>query len=66
MSDLLGSIETSLAVDLTKRAISAAEEILSRWKVAVNTSQERLESAITQHQREVKSWAEEISFKDLP
>jgi energy-coupling factor transporter ATP-binding protein EcfA2 len=65
MSDLLGSVENSLAVDASKYAISLLSQYLSRWRVDVSSSQERLEAAIGEHQREVKSWSEEISFKDL-
>jgi predicted NACHT family NTPase len=65
MSDLLNSVETSVAVELSKQAISSLKQYLSRWNVDVSSSQERLETAIAEHQREVKSWSEEISFKDL-
>jgi hypothetical protein len=65
MSDLLNSVETSVAVELSKQAISSLKQYLSRWNVDVSSSQERLETATAEHQREVKSWSEEISFKDL-
>ena len=65
MSDLLNSFETSIAAEVSKTAIAALQHYLSRWKVDVSSTQERLESAIDEHQREVKSWSEEIAFKDL-
>jgi predicted NACHT family NTPase len=65
MSDLLSDVRTSVAVELSKQAISSLKQLLARWNVNVSSSQERLESAIAVHQREVKRWSEEISFKDL-
>ena len=58
-------METSLAVDLSKQAIASVAQYLKRWGVQVSSTQTRLEAAIAAHQREVKSWSEEISFKDL-
>lgn len=65
MSEILKSVGTAVAVDLAKEAISSAKQHLSRWNVDVSSSQERLEAAIAEHQQEVRSWSEEISFKDL-
>src|SRR5208283_2083993 len=61
----LSSLETSLATEVSKQAISALKDYLGRWKVDVTSSQERLQSAINEHQRDVRRWSEEISFKDL-
>lgn len=65
MSDFLSSVGTSLATDVAKKAVTAVTHFLGRWGVSVSSTQERLEEAIAEHQREVKSWSEEISFKDL-
>lgn len=65
MSDLISSIGGSVAAEVYKQAISSLTHYLSRWNVNVSSSQERLETAIAEHQREVKNWSEEISFKDL-
>ncbi len=65
MSDLLNSIETTIATDIYKQAISTLSQLLSRWNVDVSSTEDRLQSAISEHQREVKNWSEEISFKDL-
>lgn len=65
VSDLLHSVETSIAVEVAKQAIYSLKQYLSRWNVEVSSSQERLETAIAEHQQEVRSWSEEISFKDL-
>lgn len=65
MSDFLSGIGTSLAVDLSKQAVAAMAQHLKHWGVQVCSTQERLESAIAAHEREVRSWSEEISFKDL-
>ncbi len=65
VSDLLNSVETAVAIDLAKRAVTSLREYLSRWNVNVTSTQERLEAAIAAHQREIRTWSEEISFKDL-
>src|ERR1019366_10574999 len=65
MSDLLGSLESSLVADASKQAIAMLSQYLSRWRVDVSSTQERLVTSIAEHQREVKNWSEEISFKDL-
>ena len=65
MSDLLGNFEDSLAREASKQAITLLAQYLSRWNVNLSSSQERLETAISEHQKEVKTWSEEISFKDL-
>ena len=65
MSDLLGNIEGSLTTEASKQAVALLAQYLSRWKVNLSSSQERLEAAIAEHQKEVKIWSEEISFKDL-
>ena len=65
MSDLLGNFENSLATEASKQAIKLLTQYLLRWNVSVSSSQERLETAIAEHQKEVKNWSEEISFKDL-
>jgi hypothetical protein len=65
MSDFLDDFEGSLAKEASKQAIGFLAHYLSRWNVSLSSSQERLESAIAEHQKEVKNWSEEISFKDL-
>ena len=65
MSDFLGSLESSFAGEASKHAFNLLTDYRSRWNVDVSSSQERVEAAIAEHQREVKNWAEEISFKDL-
>jgi hypothetical protein len=65
MPDLLSSVETSIAIDISKQAIASLKQMLSRWNVEVSSTEERLQAAIAEHQREVRSWSEEISFKDL-
>jgi hypothetical protein len=65
MSDFLSSIETSIATDLYKQAVTSLTQMLSRWNVDVSSSHERIATAIGEHQREVRNWSEEISFKDL-
>lgn len=65
MPDYLSSYATSLAVDLSKQAITSVTSYLKHWRVQVASTQERLEAAIAAHQKEVKCWSEEISFKDL-
>ncbi len=65
MSDLLGNVESSLTAEASKQAIALLAHYLSRWNVTVSSSQERLDAAIGEHQREVRVWSEEISFKDL-
>jgi hypothetical protein len=65
MSDLLGDIENSLAGEASKQAIALLTQYLSRWNVSLSSSQERLETAVAEHQKEIKNWSEEISFKDL-
>jgi hypothetical protein len=65
MSDLLGNVEGALATEASKQAIALLAQYLGRWNVSLSSSQERLDAAIAEHQREVKSWSEEISFKDL-
>ena len=61
----LNTFESSVTTEVSKQAIAMLRNYVSRWSVEVASSQERLESAIEQHQREVKSWSEEIAFKDL-
>jgi NACHT domain len=65
MSDLLGNFENTLANEASKQAFAFLAHYLSRWKVSISSSQERLEAALAEHQKEVKAWSEEISFKDL-
>jgi hypothetical protein len=65
MSDLLGNFESSLAGEVSKQAIAFLTQYLSRWNVGLSSSQERLETALAEHQKEVKNWSDEISFKDL-
>lgn len=65
MSDLLGNIGNSVASEASKQAIVLLARYLSRWNVTLDSTQERLENAINEHQKEVKNWSEEISFKDL-
>jgi hypothetical protein len=65
MADILHSVETAVATEAVKQAISSLKSYLSRWKVDVSSSQERFEAAIAQHQREVKNWSGQISFKDI-
>jgi predicted NACHT family NTPase len=65
VSDLLNNVETAVAIDLGKQAVASLRQYLSRWNVNVSSSQERLETAISEHQREARAWSEEISFKDL-
>jgi hypothetical protein len=65
MSDLLGNLENSLAGEASKQAIALLTRYLSRWNVTLSSSQERLETAVAEHQKEIKNWSEEISFKDL-
>jgi predicted NACHT family NTPase len=65
MSDFVSNIGTELAKDFAKEAIGAVAHYLSRWNVKIDSTEERLQHAIADHQREVKNWSEEISFKDL-
>ena len=65
MSEFLQSVEKSVAIEAAKETFKTLSGYLSRWKVGVSSSQERIDSAISEHQREVKQWSEEISFKDL-
>lgn len=65
MSDLITSIGSAVVVDLSKRVIETLAQRVGHWGVQVDSSQEALEQAIEEHQREVKRWSEEISFKDL-
>jgi predicted NACHT family NTPase len=65
MSDFFSSVGSSIAVDLSKQAVASVTHFLSRWGAGVASTQERLETAISEHQREVRNWSEEISFKDL-
>jgi hypothetical protein len=65
MSDLLGNFESSLAGEASKQAIALLTRYLSRWNVGLSSSEERLETALAEHQKEVKNWSGEISFKDL-
>jgi hypothetical protein len=65
MSDFLGDLENSIAGEASKQAIALLTQYLSRWNVSLSSSQERLETAIAEHQTEIKNWSEEISFKDL-
>jgi hypothetical protein len=65
MPDFLGDLETSFAVDFSKQAIVALGGYLARWGARVDSTDEQLRNAIAEHQREVRRWSEEISFKDL-
>lgn len=65
MSDFANNIGTELAKDFAKEAIGAVAHYLCRWNVKIASTEERLQHAIADHQREVKNWSEEISFKDL-
>jgi hypothetical protein len=56
---------TKLATDAAKDLLKSIKESLARWGAEVDSTQERIEAALERHQAEVKSWAEEISFKDL-
>src|ERR1035438_10690545 len=55
----------SVAGEVYRQAFDSLAHLLSRWNVATSSTKERLETAIADHEREVRIWSEEISFKDL-
>lgn len=65
MSSFFNEFGVSLAVDLSKQALASLAQYMGRWGVGVSSTQERLQSAIEAHTQEVKTWSEEISFRDL-
>jgi hypothetical protein len=65
MSGLLDNFENSFAGEASKQAFAFLSQYLSRWNVSLSSSQERLDTAIAEHQKEIRNWSGEISFKDL-
>lgn len=65
MSDFLNEVGKSLATEFAKEALHSLKELVGRWNVTVESSEKRINAAISTHEQEVRRWSEEISFKDL-